>query len=146
MDYVDDIEPYQNLANAIVAQAAHDYAQAIVDEDKGAIYTYIQFFASDWYKILTTAQPEAMLKQIKTSADEFRELAKEALSGIKGAVTKPKEIFKCPLCGASVRTRHVTATIHQYKGSTVITHYNQVRCLWCELKSRREVYTEEKKQ
>ena len=47
--------PWRNLANAIVAQAAHDYELAFshntdsIDRDEVA-----RFFCSDWYKLLTS--------------------------------------------------------------------------------------------
>ena len=47
--------PWKNLANAIVTQAAHDYKLTFSrdnnDIDRSEV---IKFFRSDWYKVLTS--------------------------------------------------------------------------------------------
>ena len=53
---INEGNPWENLANAIIAQAAHDYelsftkrGQKIVDRDE-----VTRFFHSDWYQTLTS--------------------------------------------------------------------------------------------
>lgn len=47
--------PWKNLANAIITQAAHDYKLTFshnndsIDRDE-----VLRFFCSDWYKLLTS--------------------------------------------------------------------------------------------
>lgn len=47
--------PWKNLANAIITQAAHDYELTFshnndsIDRDE-----VLRFFCSDWYKLLTS--------------------------------------------------------------------------------------------
>lgn len=48
-------DPWENLANAIVAQAAHDYELSFSSRNKSIDRNEItRFFKSDWYKVLTS--------------------------------------------------------------------------------------------
>lgn len=49
-----DGDPYENLANAIVVQAAKDYIDA---RDTYHLRAIEQFFRSDYYKMLTEIDP-----------------------------------------------------------------------------------------
>ena len=50
--------PWKNLANAIVAQAAHDYELTFTPNNKSIDKEeVITFFRSDWYKLLTSVDP-----------------------------------------------------------------------------------------
>ena len=63
---------YTNLANAIIVQAAKDYKKALrrlkkFSTDKEARYTIREcerFFRSDWYKILTGLNGEALIRML----------------------------------------------------------------------------------
>ena len=68
----DKYEPFINLANAIVVQAAKDYGRALrrlkrnpknIDAqiDK---YALEKFFHSEWYELLTDVNAEYVLKMI----------------------------------------------------------------------------------
>lgn len=66
------IDPYENLANAIVLQAANDYraankalarnrenAEARISREK-----LLEFFNSRWFSVLTTLDPEYLVSQL----------------------------------------------------------------------------------
>ena len=57
----DPFDPYQNLANAIVAVAADDYRDALTGGDKKLMASLEKFFHSAWYKTLTNVDPDALL-------------------------------------------------------------------------------------
>lgn len=69
-------DPYVNLANAIVVQAATDYRKALCylkinPEYAPALYMVSEverFFRSDWYKTLTTVSGELLIKKLKAEA------------------------------------------------------------------------------
>ena len=65
-------DPYENLANAIIVQAAKDYQKAMRQLRRNPKYTaaaYTQqeverFFHSQWFQMLTDADPEFLLEHI----------------------------------------------------------------------------------
>ncbi len=67
------IDPYEQLANAIVLQAVKDYRDALKKLKKRphyepAKYTIAEverFFHSDWYRELTTIEPEILIRKLK---------------------------------------------------------------------------------
>lgn len=61
----DAANPYQNLANAIVAVAADDYRAALKNQDAHLLKNLEQFFYSDWYKILTRVSPDLLIDRLK---------------------------------------------------------------------------------
>lgn len=66
----DPHDPYQNLANAIVAVAADDYRMALQDSDEKLIKSLEQFFFSDWYRILTNINPESLIRLLQRENKE----------------------------------------------------------------------------
>ena len=66
-------DPYQNLANAIVAQAAQDYLSALKKLKKNprnrtAMDEAMQmekFFHSGWYEILTGVDPDYLIRKLR---------------------------------------------------------------------------------
>ena len=60
MDELKDIEVYENLANAIIKQAARDYLSC-TPHDREELR---KFFLSRWFGILTRADPEIILKRL----------------------------------------------------------------------------------
>ena len=54
-------DPWQNLANAIVALAADDYRKALKCDDKEEQEEIQKFFHSEWYKTLTKLNPNVLL-------------------------------------------------------------------------------------
>lgn len=66
-------EPYENLANAIIVQAAADYRKTLHDlktnpEYAPALHTASEverFFRSEWYKGLTSVSGEMLIKKLR---------------------------------------------------------------------------------
>lgn len=61
-------DPYQNLANAIVATAAIDYIDAIENENSEEIAELEEFFFSDWYKVLSRVDAETLVSVLREDA------------------------------------------------------------------------------
>ena len=67
----------ENLANAIVIQAAEDYRRALktlkgCSKDKDAIAVKEEcerFFQSDWFTVLTTLNGEWLMRKLKEEAN-----------------------------------------------------------------------------
>lgn len=65
-------DSYERLANAIVLKAVKDYRHALkrlkkYPENEDALYTKFEverFFRSDWYTLLTTVDPETLIKRL----------------------------------------------------------------------------------
>ena len=80
VDGVTQIDAYQDLANAIVVQAAEDYRDALKrlkaypdDEKAKWVKDDVEnFFGSTYYRFLTKADPQYILKKIReeVAADE----------------------------------------------------------------------------
>ena len=66
-------DPYQNLANAIVAQEAEDYLSALKrlkknPRNRTAMDEAMQmekFFHSGWYEILTDVYPDYLIRKLR---------------------------------------------------------------------------------
>jgi hypothetical protein len=71
-------DPYQNLANAIVAQAAQDYLSALKKLKKNprnrmAMDEAMQmekFFHSGWYGVLTGVDPDYLIRKLREKVAE----------------------------------------------------------------------------
>ena len=67
------MDPYQNLANAIVLQAARDYRSAMQRlrknphnrEAKEEKESLLRFFHSRWYSCLTDVNPEYLIERLE---------------------------------------------------------------------------------
>ena len=67
------LDPYEELANAIVEQAAKDYREMRRKLKKnpndmtarGQMGEVVKFFHSRWFGILTDANPDFILEQLK---------------------------------------------------------------------------------
>lgn len=76
VDNLDDIlwstdeEPYQKLADAIVAVAADDYRTALRSNNRKLRSSLEDFFRSGWYKILTTIDGELIMSQLQREMSE----------------------------------------------------------------------------
>lgn len=72
------IDPYENLANAIVLQAIADYRRLwdrdIEDRDKKKI---IKFFRSRWFVILTNIDSDWLIERLEKEADAKRKKTKK---------------------------------------------------------------------
>ena len=66
-------DPYENLANAIVAQAARDYLTALRrlrrnPDNKTAMdeaMRLARFFHSGWYGVLTSVDPDYLIRRLR---------------------------------------------------------------------------------
>lgn len=65
----DNADPYQNLANAIVAVAADDYRTALQDGNSQLMSSLERFFHSGWYKTLTRLNPDTLLGALRKEHD-----------------------------------------------------------------------------
>lgn len=54
-------EPYQNLANAIIAVAADDYRSALKENNEKLKASLEKFFHSNWYKTLTNVDGDSLI-------------------------------------------------------------------------------------
>lgn len=61
----EDFDPYQNLANAIVAVAADDYRTALRSGNHGIQSKLEEFFLSSWCKILTDLDCDELCKALR---------------------------------------------------------------------------------
>ena len=72
-----ELNPYRELANAIVVQAAKDYRKAVKrrrkypkDEDaQREIRDLRRFFHSGWYSMLTEVDGDKLIKDLERSVD-----------------------------------------------------------------------------
>ncbi len=70
------MDPYENLANAIVLQAAKDYRRALKPLIKNphslsamAVVNEIErFFRSEWYETLTLVDGEMLMRKLREEA------------------------------------------------------------------------------
>ena len=68
-----DGDPYSNLANAIVVQAAKDYMMALKKlkrsrSNKAALQEMVdleRFFHSGWYGELTSVDPDFLIRELR---------------------------------------------------------------------------------
>lgn len=63
-------DPYQHLANAIVAVAADDYRNALRRGDNHAIETLERFFLSDWYGVLTAVSGKFLIVALRQEFEQ----------------------------------------------------------------------------
>ena len=56
------MEPYENLANAIVLQAVKDYR---LYDDEQELTRIERFFRSDWFSVLTNVNPEILITKLR---------------------------------------------------------------------------------
>ena len=56
------MDPYQELANAIVLQAVKDYR---LHENEQQLARIERFFRSDWFSVLTNVNPEILIIKLR---------------------------------------------------------------------------------
>ena len=71
-DYI--VDPYINLANAIVSIAADDFRTALEENNIDLQKSLEQFFYSSWYSILTKIEPDVILERIKEEFEAGKSL------------------------------------------------------------------------
>jgi hypothetical protein len=71
------MNPYENLANAIILKAVKDYRKSLRilfhnPNNRSAQYTrrsIEQFFRSRWFGVLTSIDPETLITKLKTEVE-----------------------------------------------------------------------------
>ncbi|MBQ1422800.1 MAG: hypothetical protein IIY97_08545 [Firmicutes bacterium] len=61
------MNPYENLANAIVLQAVKDYR---LTDDEAELAEIERFFRSDWFGVLTDVDPEYLIRRLRKEKDK----------------------------------------------------------------------------
>jgi len=61
------LNPYENLANAIVLQAVKDYR---LTDDEAELVEIERFFRSDWFGVLTDVDPEYLIRRLRKEKDK----------------------------------------------------------------------------
>lgn len=56
------MNPYENLANAIILQAAKDYR---LTDDEQQLQEIERFFRSGWFGVLSKVDPEFLIKELR---------------------------------------------------------------------------------
>lgn len=56
------MNPYENLANAIILQAAKDYR---LTDDEQQLQEIERFFRSGWFGVLSKVDPEFLIKELQ---------------------------------------------------------------------------------
>ena len=56
------MNPYENLANAIILQAAKDYR---LTDDEQPLPEIERFFRSGWFGVLSKVDPEFLIKELR---------------------------------------------------------------------------------
>lgn len=56
------MNPYENLANAIILQAAKDYR---LTDDEQQLQETERFFRSSWFGVLSKVDPEFLIKELR---------------------------------------------------------------------------------
>ena len=61
------MNPYENLANAIVLQAVKDYR---LTDDEAELAEIERFFRSNWFGVLTDVDPEYLIRRLRKEKDK----------------------------------------------------------------------------
>lgn len=56
------LDPYENLANAIILQAVKDYR---LTDDEQKLQEIERFFRSGWFGVLSKVDPEYLIRQLR---------------------------------------------------------------------------------
>jgi hypothetical protein len=56
------LDPYENLANAIILQAVKDYR---LTDDEQELQEVERFFRSGWFGVLSKVDPEYLIRQLR---------------------------------------------------------------------------------
>lgn len=63
------MNPYENLANAIILQAAKDYR---LTDDEQQLQEIERFFRSGWFGVLSKVDPEFLIKELRKEKQNDR--------------------------------------------------------------------------
>lgn len=62
------MNPFEELANAIVIQAVKDYR---LHDDEPTLNEIERFFRSDWFATLTKIDPESLIKNLRKEKVQY---------------------------------------------------------------------------
>lgn len=62
------MDPYEELANAIVLQAVKDYRMT---DDEKELKEIERFFRSGWFGVLTKVDPDLLIKQLRKEKAQY---------------------------------------------------------------------------
>ena len=63
------VDPYQELANAIILQAVHEYRDTMNEKDLAEL---AEFFLSDWFAVLTNIDGGDLLTMLRREKSNER--------------------------------------------------------------------------
>ena len=63
------VDPYQELANAIILQAVHEYRDTMNEKDLAEL---AEFFLSDWFAVLTNIDGSDLLTMLRREKSNER--------------------------------------------------------------------------
>lgn len=63
------MNPYENLANAIILQAVKDYQ---LTDDERELQEIERFFRSGWFGVLSKVDPEFLIKELRKEKQNDR--------------------------------------------------------------------------
>ena len=66
---MEDMTPYENLANAIILKAVKDYRQSKSERTMEEIE---RFFRSGWFRVLTNINGEQLIRDLRKEKDYDR--------------------------------------------------------------------------
>ena len=62
------MDPYQELANAIILQAVKDYRMT---DDERELQEIERFFRSDWFGVLTSVDPDLLISKLRKEKKQY---------------------------------------------------------------------------
>lgn len=62
------MDPYENLANAIILQAVKDYR---LTDNKSELKEIERFFHSDWFSVLTSLDPGLLIQKLRKEKRQY---------------------------------------------------------------------------
>ena len=62
------MDPYENLANAIILQAVKDYR---LTDNESELKKIERFFHSDWFSVLTSLDPDLLIQKLRKEKRQY---------------------------------------------------------------------------
>lgn len=62
--FIGKLDPYENLANAIICVAADDYKEAVKYDDEELLADVRSFFFSEWFTTLSDISPIKLVRKL----------------------------------------------------------------------------------
>ena len=62
------MDPYENLANAIILQAVKDYR---LPDNESELKKIERFFHSDWFSVLTSLDPDLLIQKLRKEKRQY---------------------------------------------------------------------------